>query len=612
MPLEADLVLYNRYKIIKLLGQGGFGEVYQAWDMRLEACCAVKRNLLAAPEVRRQFEQEARMLHNLVHPNLPRVHDYFTGLEDEQYLVMDFVEGEDLRDRLKRSGAVPVEQALAWLEQVCDALIYLHTSEPPVVHRDIKPANIIITPKGKAMLVDFGIAKADPQMRTLSGARAWTPGFAPPEQYGQERTDAQSDVYSLAATAYALLTGEFPPDAMDVAAGNKKPARPAHEVNPTVPLHVSRAIARAMQFNREQRTRSAEEFRNALRRRTKRTLEKPTGSEAEETILELRDESWQEITPQRLVTQPLDKGQLQPEKEAAPGQPSPSGPAFSTQPQDIRKKVAWWRFAGALLMAIALLFIGWYILGRRGQPASACTGTGQTWTSPIDGMTLVCVPAGEFSMGSETGDGDEKLVHTVYLDAFWIDQTEVTNAMFARFVAETGYQNAGSSGGGDSTHPVTGVDWNNAAAYCEWAQRQLPNEAQWEKAARGTDGRIYPWGNQDPDCTLANSYNNAIGKNCVGSTTPIGSYPYGASPYGALDMAGNVWEWVDDWYQSDYYADSPERNPTGPTSGEDRVLRGGSWNYHWSSLRTSNRRGNNPDLRHDNFGFRCAVLPGNR
>jgi hypothetical protein len=160
-----------------------------------------------------------------------------------------------------------------------------------VVHRDIKPANIIITPELKAMLVDFGIAKADPQMRTLSGARAWTPGYAPPEQYGQGRTDARSDVYSLAATAYALLTGESPPDAMDVAAGNLRPARPVAELNPVVPAYVSRAIAKAMLFNREQRTATVDEFRQALRKKTKPASERVIVPESQKTILEPKQET---------------------------------------------------------------------------------------------------------------------------------------------------------------------------------------------------------------------------------------------------------------------------------------------------------------------------------
>ncbi len=325
MALETDLVLNNRYRIMKLLGEGGFGEVYQAWDMRLEAICAVKRNLQPSLEARRQFEQEARMLFKLIHQNLPRVHDYFKGSEDEQYLVMDFVEGENLREHIYRVRIPSVEQALVWIDQVCDALNYLHTRQPPVVHRDIKPANIIITPEGKAMLVDFGIAKADPQMRTLSGARAWTPGFAPPEQYGQGRTDARSDVYSLAATAYALLTGESPPDAMDVAAGTMKPARPANEINPAVPVFVSRAIGKAMQFNREQRTPSAEEFRQSLKKRTRPAAEKVVILETQKTILEPRPE----IPPEPVSEKPWIEEQPQTPEQSLPI----AKPQIEEQPQ---------------------------------------------------------------------------------------------------------------------------------------------------------------------------------------------------------------------------------------------------------------------------------------
>jgi eukaryotic-like serine/threonine-protein kinase len=640
MALEAGHILNNRYRIIKLLGQGGFGEVYQAWDMRLEGYCAVKRNLQPAPEVRKQFEQEARMLFKLRHPSLPIVHDYFVGVEDDQYLVMDFVEGEDLRARLIRSGHPAVEQVLTWLEQVCDALTYLHSRQPPVVHRDIKPANIIITSEGQAMLVDFGIAKSDPQMRTLSGARAWSPGFAPPEQYGQGRTDAQSDVYSLGATAYALLTGESPPDAMDIAAGEKQPATPAHIINPNVPKHVSQAIERAMQLSRAQRTLTAAEFRQALRKRPEPVPRVEIIHEEEDTIHEPQEKTGLKVLPSPSEEQPIRSKQ----------QPS-------------LKNLNWRWIAGILIGAVILFILARTLWNLRGaQPSQgavppdndtrsavsqqleeeqqaageeqaaqtpdmeqandvsptdpsnppACTAIGQSWTSPIDGMSLVCVPDGEFNMGSEDGEYDEKPVHKINLDAFWIDQTEVTNAMYAKFVEETGHPNVASSQQGNADHPVTLVDWNDATAYCQWALRQLPSEAQWEKAARGTDGRPYPWGSQDPDCTLANSSNPSTGYDCVGETQPVGSYPAGASPYGALDMAGNTWEWVADWYKSDYFSNSPARNPTGPEDGSYKVARGGCWSNGKNLLRTSTRTENNPGSATNDRGFRCAVLPGSQ
>jgi len=264
-------------------------------------------------------------------------------------------------------------------------------------------------------------------------------------------------------------------------------------------------------------------------------------------------------------------------------------------------------------------------------------------TRPADGMVMVYVPEGEFSMGSNVGEANEQPRHTVYLDAYWIDKTEATNAMFALFVEATGYQtNAvgqGSSwifdGAGWSevsgadwqhprgpasdltsldNHPVVNVSWNDAAAYCEWAGSRLPSEAEWEKAARGLDGRTYPWGNQSPAGNLLNFADANLSVDWASRsvddgyefTAPVGSYPAGASPYGALDMAGNVWEWVNDWYSETYYRVSPTSNPVGPSAGNSRVLRGGSWNHDGSNLHSYIRISTSPSAAIDNFGFRCS------
>jgi serine/threonine-protein kinase len=247
-----------------------------------------------------------------------------------------------------------------------------------------------------------------------------------------------------------------------------------------------------------------------------------------------------------------------------------------------------------------------------------------------DGATLVYVPEGEFTMGSD-GNLDEQPVHKINLNAFWIDQNEVTNTLFSAFVDATGYQtdaeNLGWSyawddlnwsktieadwqhpNGADSNilgkeeHPVVQVSWNDAAAYCQWAGRRLPTEAEWEKAARGTDQRDYPWGNKTPNADLLNFLNN------IGDTTEVGRYPNGVSPYGAYDMAGNVWEWVNDWYRSDYYAAIEDNapSPQGPAYGDGRVLRGGSWINYYSVVRSADRNWSNPMFSFSSYGFRCA------
>lgn len=266
MPLSPGQVVLQRYRVDRLLGQGGFGAVYRVWDINLERTCALKENLELSGETARQFGREARLLANLSHPNLPRVTDHFKIQDQGQYLVMDFIEGEDLEQRLARTGRpLDLEEVINWFNQVCDALTYLHRHDPPIIHRDIKPANIRITPNGRAVLVDFGIAKLyQPQMRTTIGARAVTPGYSPPEQYGRGFTDERSDVYALGATVYTLLTASMPPDSVDQLTGSAPPPRPIHESNPAVAPRISLAVAQAMSVSREERFSTVDAFRNSL------------------------------------------------------------------------------------------------------------------------------------------------------------------------------------------------------------------------------------------------------------------------------------------------------------------------------------------------------------
>jgi formylglycine-generating enzyme required for sulfatase activity len=282
---------------------------------------------------------------------------------------------------------------------------------------------------------------------------------------------------------------------------------------------------------------------------------------------------------------------------------------------------------------------------------------------PADGMTMVYVPAGEFEMGhsgiqwmwnGNLADGDlgiqiytdESPQHAVYLDAYWIDQTEVTVEMFRTFVEATGYRTSaevdgcgapyragpkeyewphlpgtdwqhphGSDSIAQDDHPVVQVSWDDAATYCEWAGGGLPTEAQWEKAARGTDERLFPWGNSyewnlgnfcDAQCPVERWKHEAFDDGYA-LTAPVGNFPGGSSAYGALDMAGNVWEWTADWYGEYYYGNSPYENPAGPRFGTERAQRGGAWLDSESWVRTTVRHATPPWVRCDDLGFRCAL-----
>jgi len=280
-------------------------------------------------------------------------------------------------------------------------------------------------------------------------------------------------------------------------------------------------------------------------------------------------------------------------------------------------------------------------------------GIGSTEVRPNDGMVMVYVPAAEFTMGSDTGDTNESPPHNVALDDFWIDQTEVTNAMFQTFVTATGYRTSAEEIGqsrayqpGEYTpvaekwllvgganwmhpqgpgtgieslenHPVVQVSWNDAVAYCLWAGARLPTEAEWELSARGTDGRIYPWGNSWPtgellnlgDLNLDAIWSDKSTNDGYKFTAPVGNYPAGRSPYGALDMAGNVAEWTADRYGYNFYAASPFSNPTGPATGTLHSIRGGHWSFTADGVRSTARLSGQQTYSIDYLGFRCARTP---
>ncbi len=264
MSQAPGVLLNNRYRIESILGQGGMGAVYRAMDEHLDVPVAIKENLFLSEEYVRQFYREATILAKLRNENLPSVRDYFFIKGQGQYLIMDYIAGEDLRQRIERVGLLPEMDVAIIGVEICNALNYLHSLNPPIIHRDIKPGNIKISPQGEIILVDFGLAKffLDNQA-TTTGARAMTPGFSPPEQYGTARTDERSDIYSLGATLYAAITGKIPEDGLSRAT-NKAGLSPLKTIRPKLDSRLAQTIERALSIEPEDRFQSAEEFKTAL------------------------------------------------------------------------------------------------------------------------------------------------------------------------------------------------------------------------------------------------------------------------------------------------------------------------------------------------------------
>jgi len=306
-PLLADVVVQGRYRIVRKLGRGGMGAVYEAVDQRLGITVALKETLSAEPSMRKQFEHEARLLASLQHPALPRVTDHFVE-GNRAFLVMQFIAGTDLaRIIAQQPGPFPRDQVIAWADQLLDALIYLHSHDRQVIHRDIKPHNLKLAATGQIALLDFGLARAHPADTSVTASHAffgYTRQYAPLEQIEDRRTDPRSDIYALGATLYHLLTGTKPPDALERASAvvnsEPDPLQPANKIYVAVGPQVAAILGKAMALRPEERYANATDFREALRRvgrinsaPIKAPLNEPaTGdSQVEETIVRRPDHS---------------------------------------------------------------------------------------------------------------------------------------------------------------------------------------------------------------------------------------------------------------------------------------------------------------------------------
>ena len=563
----------GRYKILDLLGQGGMASVYKAYDSRLEREVAIKiirRDSFppdALQDMLQRFDREAKALARLSHPNIVKVLDY-GEYEGSPFLVLEYLPGGTLTQKV--GAPMHWKDALQLLLPVVRGVEYAHKHE--IIHRDIKPANILMSEVGHPTLSDFGIIKLlqpdNSEMLTATGMAMGTPVYMAPEQW-TGKTSARSDMYSLGVILYELITG-YRPYTSDTPGGVflkqvTEPVRLPSEIIPQLPEPVEQFLLKVLSKDPERRYADLGEFIKEV-----------------EYLLESESPSALDLTV-RAVTQKLDQ------------QPAVKD-AVIVVAQPHRPRRQWILVLGigfvltaALAAVLAVFFIFKFMQAGKNSD-----------------QQMVLIPAGEFTMGSNTGDADEKPVHKVYMDAYSIDKYEVTNAAYEACVtANVCNPPLDTTMYVDPQYadtPVVYVNWNMAKAYCEWRGAQLPTEAQWEKAARGTDGRIYPWGNSI-ECTFAN-----YGA-CSEGPKPVGSYPNGSSPYGVFDMAGNVYEWVQDYYSSSYYALAPLKNPPGPDVPESenrRIIRGGSFGYDLSYATTTRRFGYMPNETYGYLGFRCA------
>jgi formylglycine-generating enzyme required for sulfatase activity len=551
-------------------------------------------------------------------------------------MLLDYIGGKSLKRAIfDAQGPMPLDRVQEVTRAVCGALHYAHRQG--YVHCDLKPENVLFDKSGTPMLADFGIARMT-EGATATMVGAGTPAYMAPEQIKGLDPTPHTDIYALGIILYEMFTGGERPFTGERAEttgslGEKlrwehihlSPKNP-RVYNPALSKGTKDVVMTCLAKSPEERFDNALAMLNALER----------AMMAGDTSLSAREEEAEKSGSE------LAQSESVPEENIQKGKPTPDQEAFSMGQK-------WQVWVGILsvffLLAAIFSFVGGIPrFGKRSATFStdslqtadagsslktktptksptitpmltdtkkptrtftptATPGVGSTTVSLKDGMTMVYIPAGEFMMGSEGPPDNESPVHRVNLDAFWIDEHEVTVEQFQVFLEDIGYDADPCGEGRD--HPVACVTWFDAQAYCEWAGKRLPTEAEWEKAARGgLEGKLYPWGNEEPVCEEGVENGAQYGL-CDGRTVSVKTFsPNG---YGLYDMAGNIWEWVADWYDSDYYQHSPTKNPQGPSEGwKNRVLRGGSWNLSSFTLRVSNRIAHNPYVFFDNIGFRCV------
>jgi len=626
---------FGRYQILELIGEGGMATVYKAYDTHLEREVAIKviRRDAFPPNqldlILKRFEREAKSLGRLSHPNIVGVIDYGEH-EGSPYLVMVYLPGGTLKDRLGKP--MPWREAVQLILPIAYALEYVHDHN--IINRDVKPSNILLTEKGQPMLTDFGLVKLfegrDSNL-TASGDGIGTPDYMAPEQWIGETT-VLSDMYSLGVVLYEMITG-YRPYAADTPAGVllkqiNEPLPLPNRYIPNLPKNIESVLLKVL-----------------AREPSDRYLDMRTFAYELQTLLEGRDPIASTIKTEKLREQMTGKIKKQETEEARKQIEQIQKTRIEQPPIKQKPKLPIWM--GVFGACTLLLLCGgcWLIYSKLGVlavktpvvlplPSSTIVSASEAVSStPImtvsavetlspaatllpveisDGQNVLMriIPDGDFTMGSNAGDLDARPENLVRVNTFYMDKFEVTNEMYASCVdagvcrrpLQEGSNTRGSyfSEPEFENYPVLFVDWKMANAYCEWRDARLPTEAEWEKAARGIDGRDFPWGNKF-DCSLANH------SGCVGDTAAVNQYDKGQSVYGIYGMSGNVWEWTSTLYKLYPYSLTDGRED--PSLPGSRVVRGGSWHFFGGngSIYTHTRFKLDSSYSGLYVGFRCAL-----